>query len=160
MTETDLKPEARSAIAERLASLHARDGSLRAEAVVEDARFPESPCHDWFEWDLGKAAAEYWVERARRLIRAVPYTVTIEDVVITVPFYIRDPNRPDDEQGYTSIAKLLDDRELAKRALGAELARAMGATRRAEAYAEVLGLKTRAGRIIRALESFHAEIVQ
>jgi hypothetical protein len=46
-------------------------GVLTPPAVVEAARPPEAPLHRAFEWDDGRAAEQYRLTQARRLIRMV-----------------------------------------------------------------------------------------
>ena len=47
------------------------DGKLTAQAVVDAAREESSPLHGYFEWDDNKAANEYRLLQARKLIRVV-----------------------------------------------------------------------------------------
>lgn len=49
-------------------------GILRPVDVVEYAKTPETALHSQFEWDDTKAATEYRLEQARRVIR---FTVTV-----------------------------------------------------------------------------------
>lgn len=44
-------------------------GELSAEVVVSEARKSRSPLHDAFEWNDARAAEEFRLEQARRLIR-------------------------------------------------------------------------------------------
>ena len=44
------------------------DGIFRAEDFVEEARHPEHPAHNWFEWDNGIAADSYRLWQARRFV--------------------------------------------------------------------------------------------
>lgn len=46
-------------------------GTLQPEDVVEDARDPNSPLHDYFEWDTEKAAIELWKREARQIINSI-----------------------------------------------------------------------------------------
>ena len=47
------------------------DGKLTAQAVVDAAREESSPLHGYFEWEDSKAANEYRLLQARKLIRVV-----------------------------------------------------------------------------------------
>src|SRR5690606_1315589 len=49
----------------------ANDGRLRPEDVVVSAQKQDSPLHAIFTWDDSKAANEYRLSQARRLIRLV-----------------------------------------------------------------------------------------
>jgi hypothetical protein len=46
-------------------------GELLAEDVLKDARNPNSPLHQLFEWDDSEAAEAYRLQQARGIIRAV-----------------------------------------------------------------------------------------
>lgn len=39
--------------------------------VVKDAKDPESPLHDYFDWDIETAAQKHWLHQARQLIATV-----------------------------------------------------------------------------------------
>lgn len=56
-------------VQQELESIYARDGALLPQAVVEAAKSKESALHSQFQWDDGKAAGQYRLEQARRLIR-------------------------------------------------------------------------------------------
>ena len=47
------------------------DGLLTAEAVVADAKSKDSPLHQYFEWNQGRAAMMWRLEQARRLMAAL-----------------------------------------------------------------------------------------
>lgn len=128
------------AVQKRLQELE-QDGRLTPEAVIDDARDAKSPLHDEFEWDLEKAAYTAWLERARTLIRAVKYETHTEVREYSVPRYVRDPDAGADEQGYVSVPRILSDREVARRVLRAEVARAETLVLRAHGYAAVLNLE-------------------
>lgn len=52
-------------------------GPLTAEAVLEEAKNPRSPLHKYIEWDDSKAAHQYRLEQARKIIRSIE--VVVED---------------------------------------------------------------------------------
>ena len=52
-------------------------GPLTAERVLDEASDRSSPLYKYFEWDNDKAAHQYRLEQARRLIRSIE--VVIED---------------------------------------------------------------------------------
>jgi hypothetical protein len=60
-----------------LTRIYAREGSLRASAVLEDSRPEDAPLHPAFEWDDAAAAEQYRLDQARSLIRSV--TVVMPD---------------------------------------------------------------------------------
>jgi hypothetical protein len=59
-----------------------RGGVLTPDDVVDDAKDPSSPLHDEFEWDVEKAAAAHWRQRARGLMNHV----------VVVRTYSEDPD--------------------------------------------------------------------
>lgn len=59
-----------------LLDLYDRDGGLRPDAVIEEARNEQSPLHEHFEWDDTEAAHRFRQSQARQLIAKVNvYTV-------------------------------------------------------------------------------------
>jgi len=54
-----------------LKDIYTKHGILRPADVVEAALNPKSPLHGCFEWDDDKAAKQYRLEQARKLIREV-----------------------------------------------------------------------------------------
>jgi len=126
-------------IREHLRSLEV-SGILTPDNVVADARRPESPIHSYFTWDVQKAAEEHWLDQARTLIRNVTVNVTVQNVVLRTPFYIPDPTKPDNAQGYTNLDVLRQNPNSAKQSLLAECERAAGVLRRARLIAASLNL--------------------
>lgn len=57
-------------IGELLAEM-TRDGPLRPEQIVEEARNPASPLHDCFVWDLERAAFRHHLDHAHDLICSI-----------------------------------------------------------------------------------------
>lgn len=55
------------------------DGLLQPDTVWQAARDPSSPIHDEFEWDMEKAAARHWRQRARNLMNHVAVVATYEE---------------------------------------------------------------------------------
>ena len=51
--------------------IYNRDGCVRPSALVAKASKPESPAHEYFEWNDGKAGKEYRLIQARQAIRLV-----------------------------------------------------------------------------------------
>lgn len=47
------------------------DGLIQPPAVVEAAKDPDSPLHQFFEWDDTEAALQFRLEQARKLITRV-----------------------------------------------------------------------------------------
>lgn len=55
------------------------NGALTPEQVVEDAKEPTSPLHDYFMWDNAKAAAQWRLDQARYLMRSITVVIKRED---------------------------------------------------------------------------------
>lgn len=71
-------------LGERITTL-SREGTLTPEAVVEDARPPQSPTHRFFEWDDRVAAERYRVSQATHYLSNI----------YVMPAEARDPIRAD-----------------------------------------------------------------
>jgi hypothetical protein len=56
---------------EHLKLIQAKEGNLRPEEVLRDARNPNSPLHDLFEWDNTAAANAYRLMQAKQVVRFV-----------------------------------------------------------------------------------------
>ena len=139
MTTKAMTPEQREAVRERLAQIEkANGGRLTPDDVVKDAKKPSSPLHAHFEWDVKKAAAQYWLDQARTLITSVRIITRTETSTIRSVFYVRDPSTASDEQGYVSVQTLRTDIDLAHEALVAEFSRVAALLRRARELAIVL----------------------
>lgn len=54
---------------QELKRINERDGEVRASVVVKESKPKKAPLHNEFEWDDQKAADEYRLSQARRLIR-------------------------------------------------------------------------------------------
>ncbi|TAZ20697.1 hypothetical protein ELH77_19010 [Rhizobium ruizarguesonis] len=127
--------------AKRLEEIEERDGILRPAAVAADAEDLDSPLHDYFEWDDGKAATSWRLEQARDLIRKVRLVVTTETVSIKAPAYVKDPALSPGQSGYTPVIKLRKNEDAARLAIVAEFARVRDALSRARALAVALSLQ-------------------
>lgn len=78
-----------------LAEQHKRE--LTPQDVLDDARNPNSPLHQFFEWDDNAAAEQHRLEQARGLIRSVVAIYVREDkpAVRTRAFvHVPDPGAP------------------------------------------------------------------
>lgn len=64
-------PIAAERFGQRYEELSRKYGTVTAERVLEDARPPDSPLHDAFEWDDQRAAEAHRLNRAGYLLRAL-----------------------------------------------------------------------------------------
>lgn len=122
-----------------------KNGSLNPEAVVEAARDPGSPLHDQFEWDNAKAAHAYRLETAKALIRDFQVEITHYDVTFKVPSYVSNPKK---DGTYIETMKVAKKHEVAEKVLSDELARIIGAVRRAQSLAAAFNLTSSFDRML------------
>src|SRR4030095_4309006 len=106
------KTKERGAIQKRLKELE-QDGRLTPDDVVAEARNPDSPLHDQFEWDLERAAMATWIRQARELITSVKVQILTQSVILHVPRYLRAPDTDKSLQGYVAVPTLMTDKERA-----------------------------------------------
>jgi len=134
------------------------DGVLVPNDVVEAARNSDHPLHDEFEWDDGKAAEAHRVDQARSLIKRVKLEVTVRQVTIEVPRYVRDTER-DREQGYVPTVRLRTESERAASTMAEEFKRLRGLAERVRGLAAVAELPDHlrvANAVMTALQSLDA----
>jgi hypothetical protein len=125
-----------------------RQGRQTAEAILADAKRLESPLHELYDWDVQTAAEAHWLDRTRALIRMVKIVVHTETHTYRIPRYVKDPELPAREQGYTSLEHLRVDATLSRRALATELERVTSSLRRARNIALGLDLEEEVDRLL------------
>lgn len=62
------KTKKAATIDNELERIYRRDGEVSPESILESARSPKSPLHQYFEWDDSLAAERYRLEQARQMI--------------------------------------------------------------------------------------------
>jgi hypothetical protein len=124
-------------------------GNITPDMIVADAKRPDSPLHDLFEWDPNIAAAAHWIQQAREVIGAVRVVIVNQTTTIRVPVYVRDPDATG--QGYRSVMALRSEPEKAREALITTLKTAGGHLQRGHELAEVLGLQGEIDELIEQL---------
>lgn len=147
-------------IVERIKFLEDKNGRLTPEIVVQDAKNLDSPLHEEFEWNDAKAAAKFRIEQARDLIQRVRVEVKVHEQSIRVPLYVRDPEAKSDEQGYRSIVRLRDERQLAHEALTMEFSRAASAIERARKLSVAFDLESVFVELLEQVENAKAVVEQ
>jgi hypothetical protein len=155
----NLREDRRRAIRERLEKIRvAHGGYLTPEAVIEDARDPDSLLHDEFNWNVEQAAYQHWLYTARRIIHSIEVPIVVHEITIRVPAYVHDPDRPG-EQGYIAVEVLRTDRERALRQYQIECQYAIAALTRALGIGASYALGARALRIVIArIERLAAQV--
>jgi hypothetical protein len=110
------------------------NGRVTAEALVQAARDSAHPLHKEFPWDDKRAAHQHRLDVARRIIASVRIVVTTTTRKVSCVGYVRDPDAVP-RQGYVSVTRLRTERESAREALGAEIARVQSILERARELA-------------------------
>jgi hypothetical protein len=126
--------------ADFIRSLADPNGHISPSNVIAAARDPASPIHGDFEWNVGAAAEQYWLDQARTLIRFVKVEVQIERRTVVAPYYVPDPERPANSSRYIELTVAGLNAEMARSIVIAELDRLALGIRRAQKIAAVLGL--------------------
>lgn len=104
MDQGQLKSER---IAEEVEALRGADGMIHAPAVVSWAReHPESALHSQFEWDDGKAAEEWRIWQARRVIAVYVRSDDGERSVVSLTIDRKDRG------GYRSVSDVIANDDL------------------------------------------------
>jgi len=160
-TTAEERHELKKAARDRIVELaEANGGRVTPEMVVDDARNPESPLHDYFEWDVNVAAAKHWLDQARTLIRSVKFVFRDEKKTVTSVGFVRDPSLDSTEQGYVSVRKVRTDEEMARDVLLDEFRRAAAALERARKLAAVFKLSDEMTTFIERLHLLREQVAR
>jgi len=73
-----LNQEQANRYGQRIAQLIGDGGEVTAEAILNDAKSPKSPLHDFFEWDDSEAAKKFRIHQARYLAGNIAEVMIIE----------------------------------------------------------------------------------
>lgn len=159
MAEISINPEQKKIIAERLEKIREKAGGvLTPDDVLADAKSSKSPLHGLFPWDDKEAAHDYRLDIARSIIRNVRVEIHTETRVLTIPRYIRDPRRANNEQGYSPVVEIKDDKDVAREALLYEFKRAVALLERACDLADGLGIGPEVNELVRKLRVIQERI--
>lgn len=139
-----------------LSQAHA--GAITAQMVVDDARDPESPLHDYIEWDAERGLHQYQLTQARQLIRTVRVEVTTIHQTFRPPHFVRDPDLPRETQGYIALPTLQGEAERSRSAVLQEIHRVTQALRRAREVAVVLELEVEIDQFLGQIERFEEQV--
>lgn len=150
----------REEIRARLSELEAAGGGrLTPDAVVKDAKSPDSPLHGCFEWNVKKAAHAHWLEQARALITSVMVVTRTEKSTVSTVFYVRDPSAGPVEQGYVSVETVRSDADMAREVLVREFSVAGSALTRARNLAKVLALEDEVEQLISGVDRLRSVVM-
>jgi hypothetical protein len=106
---------------QRLLELKEENRILTPHIVVAEAEKKTSPLHQYFTWDVKKAAYSFWLEQARDLIQEirVEYMGREMNPFVNVVVEYDDGQK---EQGYMSTIEVLSDEVLRSQVLNRALA--------------------------------------
>ena len=94
-------------VAVELLRIHDRDGILKPQIAIEEARDEESVLHEHFDWDDRAAAFSHRMSQARKLIRSVEIVVTEGDVQRETVQFVHQPEKDgEEESGYLLVTKV------------------------------------------------------
>jgi hypothetical protein len=113
-------------------------GALTLDDVIAEARKPRSPLHGDFEWDDALAGAAYRRVQAARLIRTVRLEITVREIPIQAPAYVRDLRA--ERAGYRDIMEVQTEDDVARATVLDAMQRVANAVKRAKTLAWVLGV--------------------
>ncbi len=89
-------------IGETITKLRDKKGHVTAKQIVEYAKLNKSPLHDYFEWDVSKAAEKFRLYQARHLVsHNVEVVVINEEKEVQRSFF--SVNVPSKGQVYVTL---------------------------------------------------------
>jgi hypothetical protein len=100
-------------------------GSIKQEDVVEEARNPKSPIHDFFDWSDKEAAEKWRLEQAGYLIRSIKVVIKYDHQVKEQRAFFSvqtTPNEKIKNVAYVRIERALTEPELRKQIVANALA--------------------------------------
>ncbi len=127
--------------ASALRALEDENGRLSPDIVVKAAENPDSPLHDYFEWDDAKAAHAHRLQQARQLIRVVQYEFKEDKHVLSTVRYVKDPESKGQGQGYVSLDQIKSEPENAQSMIDTELERVLSLLARVEMLARAMKMQ-------------------
>jgi hypothetical protein len=100
---------ARTEVTRELLRIQALNGGLlRAVDVVEEARHPASPLHEYFQWDDSLAAHQWRLQQARQMIRVTVEYLPYEEPRYEVRAFVSlSPDRQLEDGGYRAVVEVL-----------------------------------------------------
>ena len=94
-------------VSERMVVLEQEHGKLTAEIVLAEAKNPDSPLHNCWDWNIEEAAEKWFLEQSRKLIQCI---VMVTDVPNAPP--IRAFVHIGEEERYVSTTRAASDMDL------------------------------------------------
>lgn len=125
------------------------DGQLRPEDVVDFARDPNTALHHEFEWRNSKAAHQFRLEQARRVIRLNIRVVETENGNVPVPMYVSLKSDRQAGGGYRTLTDVMSDEDLRAQLLEEALAELQRVRRKYQTLQELSPVFTALDRVAR-----------
>lgn len=97
-------------VAQELRRISQRDGVLKPNAVVEEARADNSPIHELFDWNDSTAGEKYRLWQARQLIATIK--VEYNDKKVDAYYNVQAEVVP--QQGYYSLEQVVSSEQIYK----------------------------------------------
>jgi hypothetical protein len=115
----------------------AKDKTLQPRELVADAKDPESPLHEYFEWDDKEAAIRFRDTQAQYLLRAIDFVIdhgkpTERRMPLTRNIVIEQ------ERGYQTIGTILREPDLHRQIIDQAMGKLLAWTKIHASY-EALG---------------------
>lgn len=95
-----------------LNDIEQRYGIIKPQAVVDAARSPDSPIHQYFTWDDREAADQHRLWQARKLIACVTVTYKGGGPVNRGYVNLKIQTATGPERGYVGIVRALSDEDM------------------------------------------------
>lgn len=77
-----------------------------ADDIWQAARNENSPLHDAFQWDVKKAAIQYWRVQARHIASHVEVFVSIKNEAVPMRAYYAVKSHPEEPRRYVSTDRI------------------------------------------------------
>lgn len=107
-------------------------GSILTDAVVEFAQPKTSPIHKYFEWDDTKAAHEFRLDQARKLIKSIVVEIDGSNVPAYQNIYIENSGR-----SYLETAQCMETESIWDQVLASALKEAVNWANRYRTYKDL-----------------------
>lgn len=137
-----------------------RDGEIKPDRVIEEAKKPDSPLHDRFEWNVEKAALETWRAQARDIISSFSVTLIVNRTEYNISEFVENPIKAPNEQGYVSFEMVSSNKQMTRRFMDKELAIASTYVEKSKTYAEVLGLGQKVEGLLSKIASVRKKVAK
>ena len=106
------------------------------DEIWRAAKPSDSPLHDAFQWEVKKAAIQWWRTQARTLIGHIEIFVTVRNKAVPVRGWYNVRRHPEDPQRYVSAESIAESPYMRKQIVDYALREADDWSRKYKAYRE------------------------